>query len=241
MTNTIKFVLSAGLVAACSGASLASIVGDPLTITASSAQGTASFTVRLQDGTYNPDTGDFSYSRQSPIVLVDDSSGRTIGTVSTLNFSIIGDPQVNLAFSAVAGNASTLFTFASGLNVFAPLFNPAVSGVASMTITDNFGNDGATEHGNVFGPFGYGAFYNGASIYAQRLNDMIAVPGGSTPQTQFLTGSIAGAVTDMSAQYSFTLTPGDSASGTSVYNIVPAPGVLALLGLGGVAITRRRR
>jgi hypothetical protein len=45
----------------------------------------------------------------------------------------------------------------------------------------------------------------------------------------------------MSAQFSFMLSAFDAASGTSNYQIVPAPGALALLGLGGLAATRRRR
>jgi uncharacterized protein (TIGR03382 family) len=240
MVTPINFMAAAGIIGMCAASTLASIVGDPLTITATSTQGTASFVVRLTDGTYNPDTGDFTYSRQTPIVLQDDA-GRTVATLSSLNFSIIGDPQVNLAFSATAGNAATLFSFSSGLNAFAPLINPTVSGVASLTLTDSLGNDGATTQGAFAGPFSYTAFYNGASVYATRLNDMAAGPGLSSPQTQGLVGVIPGAVTDMSAQYSFTLSPGDSVSATSVYSIIPAPGVLALLGLGGVAMTRRRR
>lgn len=236
-TTTLTFLT----LAACATTASATIVGNPLTITAESSLGTASFTVRLQDGTYNPDTGDFSYSRSSPIVLMDDASGRTIATFDSLNFSIIGDPQINLAFSAVAGNATTLFTIASGFNAFAPILNPTVSGLANMTVTDAFGSDGATEHGNVSGPFAYGAFYNGAVMYGNRINDLTAGADNTANSTQFLTGSIVGPVTDMSAKYSFTLSPRDSASGTSVYSIVPTPGALALLGLSGLALTRRRR
>lgn len=39
----------------------------------------------------------------------------------------------------------------------------------------------------------------------------------------------------------FELSPGDSATVSGLLNVVPAPGVLALMGLGGLAGTRRRR
>ena len=45
----------------------------------------------------------------------------------------------------------------------------------------------------------------------------------------------------MSPQFSFTLSALDLASGTSTYEIVPAPGALALLGMGLVGVRRRRR
>jgi MYXO-CTERM domain-containing protein len=45
----------------------------------------------------------------------------------------------------------------------------------------------------------------------------------------------------MSARYRFSLTANDEASGTSSFEIVPAPGAIALLGMGGLLAARRRR
>jgi len=50
---------------------------------------------------------------------------------------------------------------------------------------------------------------------------------------------IAGSVSDMSTQISFTLSPNDLASGTSVFEIVPEPASVLLL-IAGLVLVRRR-
>jgi MYXO-CTERM domain-containing protein len=236
MKTTFVLVAAAGLFTA--PAAMGTIVGDPLVLTATSSLGTAQYVVRLQDGTYNPSTGDFSFSSTSTVQLMDDSSGRLIGTLTGLSVGFIGDPQISIGFSVQSGAAPTSFTIASGLNAFASILNPAASGVASMTLTDNNSN-GASLTGNVAPGFSYGARFNGTNTYLNRVNDLVAGPGQTVNDTGFLTGTVLGSVTDQSALYSFTLSAGDTASGTSVYTVVPAPGALLLL--GGLALARRRR
>ena len=236
MKTTFVLVAAAGLFTA--PAAMGTIVGDPLVLTATSSLGTAQYVVRLQDGTYNPSTGDFSFSSTSTVQLMDDSSGRLIGTLTGLSVGFIGDPQISIGFSVQSGAAPTSFTIASGLNAFASILNPSASGVASMTLTDNNSN-GATLTGNVAPGFSYGARFNGTNTYLNRVNDLVAGPGQTVNDTGFLTGTVLGSVTDQSALYYFTLSAGDTASGTSVYTVVPAPGALLLL--GGLALARRRR
>ncbi len=238
MKTRILFVTAAALFTA--PAAMGSIVGDPLVVTATSSLGTAQFVVRLQDGTYNPSTGDFSYSSSSTVQLMDDSSGRLIGTLTGLSVGFIGDPQISIGFSVQSGAAPTSFTIASGLNVFASILNPAASGVASMTLTDNNSN-GATLTGDVAPGFSYGARFNGGNTYLNRVADLVAGPGQTVNDTGFLTGVVLGSVTDQSALYSFTLSGGDTASGTSVYTVVPAPAAGALILLSGLSLARRRR
>jgi hypothetical protein len=237
MKTRIFFFTAAALFTA--PAAMASIVGDPLVLTATSSLGTAQYVVRLQDGTYNPNTGDFSFSMSNTVELTDDF-GRVIGTLTGLSVGFIGDPQISIGFSVQSGAVPTSFTIASGLNAFASILNPAASGVASMTLTDNNSN-GATLTGNVAPGFSYGARFNGTNTYLNRVNDLVAGPGQTVNDTGFLTGVVLGSVTDQSALYSFTLSGGDTASGTSVYTVVPAPATGALLLLGGLALARRRR
>ncbi len=49
------------------------------------------------------------------------------------------------------------------------------------------------------------------------------------------------AITSIGIQHKFTLTPGDSASFTSVFIVTPEPASLALLAMGGLMMLRRRR
>jgi hypothetical protein len=42
-------------------------------------------------------------------------------------------------------------------------------------------------------------------------------------------------------QFRFTLSAGDSVSFSSLFNVVPAPGAIALLGAAGCISSRRRR
>lgn len=237
--KTTNLVLVAAAALFTAPVAMGSIVGDPLLLTASSSLGTATFLVQLQDGTYNPTTGDFSYSLGSPVQLMDDSSGRLIGTLTGLTVGFVGDPQVSIGFSVMSGAAPTSFTIASGLNMFAAMANPTASGVASMTLTDNNSN-GATLTGDAAPGFSYAARFNGGSTYLNRVADLAAGTGQTVNDTGFLTGFIPGMVTDQSARYAFTLSADDTASGTSVYTLTPAPGGLVLIGLAGAALARRR-
>jgi uncharacterized protein (TIGR03382 family) len=72
-------------------------------------------------------------------------------------------------------------------------------------------------------------------------------PGGSTsftgnnasfPGYDALPG---GSADDMQSQFKFSLSRFDRAVGTSTYEIIPAPGAAAMLGLAGLFAGRRRR
>jgi uncharacterized protein (TIGR03382 family) len=216
-----------------------------MTITATSSLGTGSFVVHLSDGTWTGDT----WTWHSPTDagwsydIYDTTSGREIGAVTRLDCEMGGDPQANVTFGVMANNTLTHFSITSGLVSFAPI-NPASGRAsASMTVTDLTG-DGASAIGT--GGFNYHAMYNGATPFANLLpGAVVAAPFSSNtandafPPVGFF--PIAGPVSNMSSLYDFNLTANDSASGTSVYVIIPSPASGALLGLAGLAGLRRRR
>jgi MYXO-CTERM domain-containing protein len=226
------------------GSAHASIVGDPLTVTAIADGGlTATWALPASWGTWNGD--DWHY----------DGTGRTyqmwngqtlLGTLTNITMDLYGDPQVVLNFTAQAGVANTKFIFTSALVSFAALTNPTATASAGVTVTDNNFN-GALLSGQQSDGASYWANYNGpvpgGTNYASFLPTVSATAlqgsnSGSASQGPTVLG---GSVSDMSAQFAFSLSAFDSASGTSNFEIVPTPGALALLGLAGLAAGRRRR
>jgi hypothetical protein len=154
-------------------------------------------------------------------------------------------PQVTLGFAVTAGSATTSFDIRSALLSFATLYNPTGKATVGMNVSDRAPFGGATLTGTGLGLGGaYVAQYNGAVPGGTMFNELITTPVvvapfGQTPASGD-TGwqSIAGAVSDISTQLSFTLTARDSASGTSNFEILPEPASLVLL--AGLALLRRR-
>lgn len=173
--------------------------------------------------------------------------------VHGVSFGWLADPQVTANFNVAAGISNTTFTVNSSFLSFGTI-NPAVGyATAAIGITDSsFAGDigSITLTGLQPGARAFSARYNGSS---QTFADLIAggsfsvAPGGS----QALTGNNAsfpgydpvpgGSASDMQSQFKFSLSRFDRAVGTSTFEIVPAPGAAALLGLGGLIIGRRRR
>jgi MYXO-CTERM domain-containing protein len=234
--------------AACAFASFASagIIGNPITVTVQNDAGVASFSVSLSECTYDAPSRQWYYIQQGsrPVVTTD---GRTLGTFSGLSMFMQDDPAISLGFAMQGGSTPTLVTISSALLTFPTLTDPTAHSSAAMTITDTSADGtGVTMHGNNGGGFGYEANYNGlvpaGSIYSLHCpNFFTAAPGGSNSENDNNNAPIAGNVSAMSASWSFVITPFDSVSGTSNFSVTPAPGALALLGIGGLALSRRRR
>ena len=195
---------------------------------------------------YNVDawTGDrYNYTLPDEIVL---SNGAVeIARLTDVTLTYVEDPQVHLSFSVTAGGAATNFTISSAVLSF-PSISPAVGqATASLTVTDLGGGAGASAS-SASGSI-YEAYYNGASVFASLLTSPVTAPASgmnlvseSSPMAGF--SPIAGAVVDMSAQYSFTLSANDSATGTSTWIVVPSPAAAAMFSFAGVlGIARRRR
>jgi hypothetical protein len=236
--------------AACLGMAspaMAEISDVVLRIEATNEMGTAVYEGYLSDGTWYQG-GEYIWESRTPIVMLN-QAGQVIATFNNARVRCIEDPVVQLNFSVSSGTLDTTFTISSPLLSF-PTLDPAVGRAsAGVSVTDTDGN-GATMSPDMQ-PGLYTAQYNGlvptGTLFADLLTGPVAAgafdsatdsdssPGGGA------FAPIGNPVSDMSSRFRFTLTANDEASGTSTYEIVPAPGTLALLGLGGVLAGRRRR
>ena len=237
------FAAAAGTLAL--GAAASAQLSDPyLLVRATNAGGTGTFMVPLANTSPGPN-GSTTFSLGAPEDIFDGPN--LIATVTQLTSTVrpMNGTQPNtisLSFTFYAGSTDTTFEVLSTIFTFDPIENTAARATAGITITDSDGN-GATSMGTIDGAH-YSARY-GANTFADLLNDTVtAGMGGSntdddrSPTTGFT--PIAGA-TDMTAVWGFTLSANDQVGVTSSYFIVPAPGALALLGLGGLTMARRRR
>jgi hypothetical protein len=221
-----------------------------LRIEASNSLGTAVFEGHLSDGTFY-EGGEYIWELRSPTTLFSDS-GQMIASISSARVRCVDDPVVQLNFSVTAGSIMTNFTITSPNLAFGTISQAEGRASAGVTTTDNDG-DGAS-----MTPSGQ------PGLYTSRYNGQF--PGPGTPFADLLPNAvIAGAfdsssandsfpgggafspivppVSDMQSRYRFALSANDDASGTSTYEIrpVPAPGAIALMGLGGLLAGRRRR
>lgn len=158
------------------------------------------------------------------------------------------DPFV-IANIVVTNNSAVNQTFSLLMTLpIAPAVpNPLISGSLAGTLTDLNGN-GATVSA-VGGDSIYTSYID--SVVEQRL--MLAPFSTSAgafdsvgvgPQSFGTPAPILGsqnADTSIGIRLFFELTPGDSASFTAIFEVVPAPGSIALLALAGLFGTRRRR
>lgn len=242
----------AAVIAGASGLAItapatAEITDVVIRIEATNALGTAVFEGYLGQGSWY-DGGVFVWEASAPINFVSES-GQTIASFNGGSVRVINDPVVQLNFSVSAGTLDTLFTISSPLLSF-PTIDPAQGrATAGVSVTDTDG-DGARM--SLSGQAGlYTSQYNGlvptGTLFADLLEgDVVAGPFDSATDSESFPGGglfspIGVPVNDMSSRFQFMLSANDEASGTSSYEIVPAPGALALLGLGGLVAARRRR
>jgi len=181
-------------------------------------------------------------SWSSPGVIELKENGHPIASLNSINVFYDVDPSVQLNFSVTAGNTVTTFTFTSSTVVFTPLVNPVATATAAVTVTDNNGN-GVTLTGLLPGGKVYRADTD-LGNYALLVNGVSAGMFQSKTANESLAGVIAGTVSSISSQFSFTLTSLDGASGTSSFTVIPEPGSLvalgsALAGFAGLALRRR--
>lgn len=222
---------------------------------AESGLGSSKFEVTLDWERVNQETGTYAWRWQGgPVDLMDDVTDNKIATLTMAECLLVEDPIASVNFAVFGGAMDTRITVLSGLVSFSPLVNPIASASANLNITDNDGN-GASTTGEMAGGQSFGAFYNGfapsGSLYTELLGDLsvdgATDPFGSTGASENFPGpgpatnTIFDSVSDISVMFDFTLSANDFATGSGIINVTPAPGSAALLGLGGLAVARRRR
>ncbi|KAA0213210.1 MAG: hypothetical protein DYG94_14340 [Leptolyngbya sp. PLA3] len=209
-------------------------------ITASSANGNSEFIVNFEDGSWDGTTWTYELNQSMDLdgVGLIESMSAVIGSGSRS-----AGQTVTLNFNVAAGAANTVFQVTSAQ--FAAAYPTAVGRAsAGISVTDTLGN-GATLSAD--GAAAYTAYYNAfGSTFASLLPGSVVAGAFSTAtaSAEFpgggAFGPVAGAVADIGAEWTFSVSAFDIASGTSVFTVVPTPASLALLGLGGLVMRRRR-
>jgi len=169
--------------------------------------------------------------------------GKHLGFLDDMEVDLDGDPAVNLAFVATAGNSGTTFTITSAVVSFPALVNPFAVASAEVTLTDS-STDGAalTPISPRVGMFV--ALYNfGATDFAQLLGPQSLSSGGTLTASEG-TGiqTIAGSVSDIQALFRFYLSANDSVTGHGHFEVAipePVSGGLLLIGVAGLLLRRR--
>ncbi len=174
-----------------------------------------------------------------------------LGKLATINSFVEGDPSVAVGFSVVAGTQATDFTVTSTVFTFGSITNPDAWATASMTVTDRSGFNTATLLGLYPDATACRAIYNGypgGSVFASMIptgSGIVTGLGGSETVTDAFPsappGLIADAVTSITTEFKFRLSPGDLASGDVTFTVLPEPGSVLLLLAGGIGLIRRSR
>jgi hypothetical protein len=246
MSNKLcALVAAAGALALTTAASAQ--LSDPfLTVRATNASGTGTFTVPLMDTMPGPN-GSTMFSLSSPFDIMDGPN--VIATLTQLNSTVRplmgAQPNtITLSFTFFAGTSDTTFEVLSTTFTFDPIDNERARATAGVTLTDSDGN-GASTTGTGAGGAHYTARYDANTFAGLLPGALVAGPGESntaddrSPATGFT--ALGGNADTMSAAWNFRLSANDQIGVTSSFFVIPAPGALALLGLAGLTMARRNR
>ncbi|GIK19903.1 MAG: PEP-CTERM sorting domain-containing protein [Leptolyngbya sp. PLA2] len=244
----VRVLVAGGLCLALAAPALADISNPPLIFKATSSLGEATYKVSLEDGEWVSEDAWF-WMLPSAIDFVDPNNGSLIARLVQGSSYIEHDPVLSGGFSVQAGAVDTTFTITIGSLGFPTISNPFARASAGMTVTDGDGN-GASVKGLMPGGTMYHTSYNFGTAFASLISGPLVEPdawGTNSDSDEYPAGAgnfiaLGGPASEMFAEWKFTLTANDSAAGTGVFVVIPAPGVLALVGTGlGFVATRRRR
>ena len=159
------------------------------------------------------------------------------------------DPQIQMNFAVVAADQTIDFTITSALLTFDTIPDAQARASIELSLGDVGGDGLADLTGQHSDGKAYQTYYNslaGTNVFSSQIDSFgySGAPYGSEsrestdPETG--TRAMGADAYDMMSQLKFSLSAWDSATGTTDYEIIPEPSALALLGLGAVALLRRR-
>ncbi len=210
---------------------------------------TGEYAVSLSENRQFDDT--FGWTLPAPVLLIDaNNNGQLDAGIDTIlesvNLMYIADPVVTLNFLVTSGGA-TNYTVTSANLSFPAIPNAVGRASAAVTVTD-FNGNGASLTGLHPGGKAYQAYYNDLANTPATGTTFASLVSGISSSTRYSSstvsesfpvvptfstvdeaGTLLGSVVDMSAQFRFRTSAGDSASGTSTFIIsVPEPAGLIL-------------
>lgn len=156
------------------------------------------------------------------------------------------DPFINGTFSITnTANSTQTFTVNFTLDSSVQFAQSLMNGAFAGTLNDANG-DGSASIGRVAGSAGfYSALIDGnlvRSLGSSAYSYSGAAFGSSQVGPESFDPVVGPALNaTIGLQFRFTLSAGDSVSFSSLFNVVPAPGAIALLGAAGCIGSRRRR
>jgi hypothetical protein len=156
------------------------------------------------------------------------------------------DPFINGTFSITnTANSTQTFTVNFNLDSTVQFAQSLMNGAFAGTLNDANG-DGSASIGRVAGSAGfYSALIDGnlvRSLGSSAYSYSGAAFGSSQVGPESFDPVVGPALNaTIGLQFRFTLSAGDSVSFSSLFNVVPAPGAIALLGAAGCIGSRRRR
>jgi hypothetical protein len=156
------------------------------------------------------------------------------------------DPFINGTFSITnTANSTQTFTVNFTLDSTVQFAQSLMNGAFAGTLNDANG-DGSASIGRVAGSAGfYSALIDGnlvRSLGSSAYSYSGAAFGSSQVGPESFDPVVGPALNaTIGLQFRFTLSAGDSVSFSSLFNVVPAPGAIALLGAAGCIGSRRRR